>query len=136
MNSYIAQAQKFLNESNTTCEIVFQSCQNKNFVGKLAKHNVYQITLKNSKGFAYSFDFTDSIHNTEKRIKPSCYDILACLNTYDETFDDFCADFGYTFETEKEFIKVKQVYLDVIEQSENLKKLFTCEQLEQLQEIN
>jgi hypothetical protein len=65
------------------------------------------------------------------------YSPLACLYlNYSSNFDDFCQDLGYTYETEREYINVKKIYLDCIDQDNALRKMFTNEELEMLSEIN
>lgn len=64
--------------------------------------------------------------------KPTAYDILASLFTFDGLFDDFCADFGYDEDSRIAF----SIYQDVLKQSQKLHRLFTDEELEQLAEIN
>ena len=65
--------------------------------------------------------------------KPKAYDILACLDTYaSNDFADFCANYGYNEDSriaEKTFHAVQ-------EQQNNLRKLFTHEELARLNEIN
>ncbi len=69
----------------------------------------------------------------EKIIEPNAYDILACLSPLSEdTFDDFCSSMGYNTDS----IQAEKTYRACIEQDRNLRKLFTLEQLEALQEIN
>lgn len=67
--------------------------------------------------------------------KPLAYDVLAGLTKYDVgTFKDFCADYGYDYDADS--IKSQKVYFAVQDEWEGIRKLFTPEQLEQLQEIN
>lgn len=66
-------------------------------------------------------------------VKPSEYDILACLSPmYEDTFEDFCAYFGYDTDSRT----AEDTYKRCIEQDRHLHKLFTHEQLDQLAEIN
>lgn len=65
-------------------------------------------------------------------VKPSEYDILACLSPmYEDTFGDFCASFGYDTDSRT----AEETYKRCIEQDRQLHKLFTHEQLEKLSEI-
>lgn len=69
----------------------------------------------------------------KRYLPPSAYDVLACLTHYDPgTFADFCGDFGYDTDS----TKAERVYFAVQQEWEGLRRLFTTEQLEQLQEIN
>lgn len=64
---------------------------------------------------------------------PSAYDVLACLQKYEVgTFENFCADFGYDTDSRK----AVRTYKAVRKEWNNLRKLFTDDQLTELQEIN
>jgi len=133
---YQRQAIEFLISSGTTCDIQKIGLFTPNWGDK--EVNTYKVTLENSR-HKYSFTFYDSIHNTEKNksLTRDFYSVLACLNSYcPDNFDDFCADYGYEFKNESEYIRVKGIHLDCLEQANQLRKLFTLEQLEQLNEIN
>jgi len=136
-SEYNRQAIDFLVETDTTCDIELIG-QDFSSWNKKSKVNKYSVTLKN-KRHSYTFDFWDSIANTEKnkKAKYDFYSILACVTKYvPDSFDEFCSDFGYEFKNETEYIKAKQTHLDCLEQVKNLKKLFTSEQFEKLSEIN
>lgn len=135
-SDYQVQAINFLANSETTCQIdpigkTFPSWGNKAV-------NTYSVTLKNKRG-EYTFTFYDSISNTEKKksARLDFYSVLACLGFYiPENFDEFCADFGYTFKTEEDYIKVKQTHISCLNQEKALRKMFTAEEMEELAEIN
>lgn len=134
-SEYNRQAIDFLFETKTQISIESKGQSKASWTN--ANVNQYEVTLKNQK-HEYSFDYYDSIYNTEKN-KSSKYDFysaIACLDSYvSDSFDEFCLDFGYEFKNESEYIKAKSTHLACIEQSKNLKKLFTSEQLERLSEI-
>jgi len=71
----------------------------------------------------------DIIHYPET---PTAYDVLACLTKYEPgTFENFCSEYGYDTDSrkaEKAYNAVKEEYL-------NVSRLFTEEEIEQLQEI-
>lgn len=81
----------------------------------------------------YTFPFFDSAANYEKDEEPSKYDILACLDTYDDIqgIEDFAFDFGYDIEDRE----TERTYNACMRQSEKLHGLFTDEELEMLAEI-
>ncbi len=136
-SEYQQQAVNFLLESETTCEIKSIGLRNPNWDSK-RDVNAYRVTLSN-KRHTWSFDFFDSIKNTEDKKSASLdfYSVLACMGHYTpESFDEFCSNFGYEFKNETEYIKAKSAHLACLDQDKNLKKLFTSEQLEKLQEIN
>lgn len=134
-NLYYKSAVDFLVETETTCDIENVGTDQPSW-GK-TRVNKYRVTLKN-KRHSYSFDFWDSIANTEakKSLKFNFYSVLASLDPYiNESFDNFCAEFGYEFKNESEYIKAKDTHLKCIDQVKNLKKLFTSDQLERLGDI-
>jgi hypothetical protein len=132
MNNYAMQAVDFLRDTSTIMTIKESIFQTPPIWHKTGIHGVkYDVTLKNKKG-EYKFDFWGSIHDREQMKKPTYYGVLACLDVYDGSLDDFVADFGYDNEKVTEVIKT---YESVIDQSINLKRLFTEKQIRQLQEI-
>lgn len=135
-SEYQVQAINFLARTKTTCQI--------DLLGQSIPEwgeqsvNTYSVTLKNDRG-EYTFTFYDSLNNTEKKksARLDFYSVLACIG-YDvpENFDEFCSDFGYSFKTEEEYIKAKQTHMGCLNQYRHLCKLFTSEEMEELQEIN
>lgn len=69
----------------------------------------------------------------KERAKPTAYDVLACMTKHDPgTFDDFCSDFGY----DEDSRTAERIYFAVQKEYTQLCRLFTAEQMEELQEIN
>jgi len=65
--------------------------------------------------------------------EPNEYDILACLNVdYIETFDDFCACYGYDTDS----ISAKEIYKAIQKEQAALLQLFNDDEIEKLNEIN
>lgn len=63
---------------------------------------------------------------------PNAYDVLACLTTSEVgTFKDFCDEYGYNEDSRK----AEQIYNDVLNEWNNLKMLYTEEELLKLSEI-
>jgi len=63
---------------------------------------------------------------------PTAYDVLASLTTYEpEDFNDFCDSFGYDTDSRT----AERIYNAVKEEYNNLKMLFSDEELELMQEI-
>lgn len=137
-NEYEKQAKKFLKNTNTELNINFDSFGFMNWDEK--KHTsqrraIFKCTLINHNG-TYIFDYGDSIHNTFKNNpdlkphkvqKPSAYDILSCLTVrYYESADEVYEEFGE--------MKPSQAQ-EIFEEGQNLQKLFTEVQLEELNEI-
>lgn len=68
----------------------------------------------------------------QKEARPSCYDVIACLTTYDPgTFEDFCSEYGY----DEDSRAAERIYIAVQKEFANLKRIFDPEQLEAMQEI-
>lgn len=64
---------------------------------------------------------------------PSAYDVLSCLTKYDPgTFEDFCSEYGYNEDSRS----AEQIYFAVQKEYTQLARLFTTNQIEELQEIN
>lgn len=139
---YQKQALDFLNATSTAITIKFKK-YGRHFADDKQSRNIYRIKIANKLG-SFSFDFGQSIYGTQKNEAPSYYDVLACLTKYDVgSFDDFCSDFGY-----EQFIEnangtrmienkaAKKTYNAVCKEYENVCKLWSYEQIEQLQAIN
>lgn len=73
------------------------------------------------------------IRERREELKTKEYDVLACLTKYDPgTHEDFCADFGYDTDS----IRGLKTYLAVQKEYYDLRRIFTPEQLEAMQEIS
>lgn len=67
-----------------------------------------------------------------KKLNPTAYDILACLSlVYEDNFEDWASSFGYDTDS----ITAHKTYMACIEEDRQLRRLFTSEQLEKLEEI-
>lgn len=63
---------------------------------------------------------------------PTEYDILSCLTYYcPNDFEEFCMEYGYNSDS----IKDLETYRRVLNENKNIKRIFTKEQIEKLQEI-
>lgn len=163
-NEYIEQAEEFLKEANATCEIEFIGYDINDSWGEDAERAKYRVTLKTPTG-EYRFPFWNSINNTrllqmgsyeymqkykytdlyqagfklheaKMKAKPTSYDVLAALMIWDGSFEEFCDDFGYSSLSIKEGFNVLQIYHAVLDETKNLRRIFTPEQLDKLSEIN
>jgi len=142
MNKYKQQAEKFLSDTNTKLEVVKAIPQKSPlWTEKGEQHGInYWITLTN-KQHIYGFNFWGSIadakkirHGEGRGTKPNAYDVLACLSgsTGIGSFEDFCGHFGY----DDDSIRVEKIYKAVLNESENINKLWNSKELETLAEIN
>ena len=132
MNKYITeydmQANNFLALTGTTLEIT------RDEVVKKWGWDRWKYSCKLERGHrTYTFPFFDSVKNFEEDRRPSKYDVLACLDTYDYISDigDFALEFGYDIYDKK----TEKTYNACMRQSKKLHNLFTNEELEMLAEI-
>lgn len=66
-------------------------------------------------------------------VVPTAYDILACMTKYDlGTFSDFCSDFGY----DEDSRKAETVYQAVRKEYQDLARIFSSDELEEMSEIS
>lgn len=135
ITKYDMQANNFLATTGTTLEITRIEIVCTELANRWLAHRwKYYCKLRRGSK-TYSFPFYDSVANYQNNERPSKYDVLACLDTYDDinSIEDFANEFGYNLcdnykETEK-------VYKACMKQSEKLHGLFTDEELEMLTDI-
>lgn len=126
MRDYRKDTQEFLTRVNATVTIDFIKKGLVPHWNDNALHNIYKVTVKRN-GKQYTYNFHDSIHNTQNNISPDEYDVLACLEKYDVgSFEDFCSEFGYdAFDeygrTNKE---TKKIYNAVVKEFEGVERVF------------
>jgi hypothetical protein len=66
-------------------------------------------------------------------ITPSAYDILTCMHPMDENnFEDWCASYGYDEDSRMS----EKTYNLCVEQDRHMRRIFTHEELEALNEIS
>ena len=135
MNEYVKQAQDFLKSCNATMQITYTGINtNKDWDDKKLR-NTYSVTITTPKG-SMKIKFWDSIYNTEHAIKPTEYDILACLEKYDVgTIDDFVSEFGFEVHEWADIKRIENTYNAVVKEYQDLCRCFTPEQIEAMQEI-
>lgn len=98
----------------------------KHFIGDTQSRYVFKITLKKDNK-QYTFNFGQSI--AEGSSEPTLYNVLACLQKYDVgTFENFCGDFGYDFDSRQ----AEKTYKAVVKEFEGMQRLFNSEELELL----
>jgi hypothetical protein len=128
-SEYQKQATDFLQSSNTSFNASYKT-HGLYFPDDKMSRDIWYITLKNSQ-HRYRFTFGQSINNAGKA--PTEYDVLACLTKYEPgTFENFCGDFGYDTDSRT----AERTYKAVCKEWENIEKLFSESELEQLREIN
>lgn len=96
----------------------------------------YTVTLtRQAPSKSVSFPFRSSINDYNqgiRRLRP--YDVLACLSSdisSDGTFEDFCLNFGYDTDSRSAL----DLYLKCQELSSKLRRFFTAQEIEELEEI-
>ena len=128
------QAMEFLVNCGATMKIEYLFEDKNKLWNDNVYRNVYRASIKTPLG-VMSVKFWDSIYNTENDIEPTEYDILACLQKYElGSLEDFASEFGYDLDAENRW-NTKQIYKAVCREYEKVKRCFTPEQIEQLQEI-
>lgn len=98
--------------------------------------NVYSVTISRDGKKDIIFPFGDSIYNTNKKIKPSVYDVLACLQKYPVEGDvfDFAEEFGYEINNRKSYLKTYNLYESCRDEYNKVYSIFgDC--MEELREI-
>ena len=82
MDEYEQQAQDFLESTGTKLTLTRLGTF-PHFTGEIEERDVYQVTLSNSKG-AYSFQFGDSLYNTQRHLFAKDYSNMLPLSKLDE----------------------------------------------------
>jgi len=125
--NYQQQANDFATATGTKLKIN-SSKYGKHFTDDKESRYIFNCTLTRN-GKRYTFDFGQSI--AAGNTPPTMYDVLTCLTKYDpETFQHFCREYGYDFDS----IKALKTYKAVQREFNAVKRLFN-DVLEQLQEI-
>ena len=135
MNEYVKQAKDFLENCGATMKIEYLTVDINKTWNDNVYRNVYRASIKTQLG-VMSVKFWDSAYNTENNIKPTEYDILACLQKYElGSFEDFVSEFGYEIEDPNDRRNAKQIYKFACREYEKICRCFTDEQIEALREI-
>lgn len=96
--------------------------------------NIYTVRIDRD-GKSFSFQFGDSVSNTQNHKRPTCYDVLACLQKYDVgSFEDFCSEYGYTIDTYEDKRRITKLYRAVTKEFDKVTRIFG-DVMDELQEI-
>ena len=135
MNESVKQAKDFLESCNATMKITYTGIDaNKDWNDRNLR-NTYSVTITTPNG-SMKIKFWDRIYNTDRAIKPTEYDILACLEKYDVgTFEDFVNEFGYDVSEPDNLRCAKRIYKAVAREYNDICRCFTPEQIEAMQKI-
>ena len=135
MTEYQKQAKDFLAKCNATMEINFIETEDNPTREYDWKRNKYVFVITTPLGLMTGH-FWDSPYNTERGLKPTEYDILACLEKYDVgTIDDFVGEFGYEVHNWNDVKRIENLYNATVKEYQDLCRIFTPEQMEVLREI-
>ena len=131
MNKYNKQALGFLRATKTTIRSKFLK-YDYHFEDDKDKRDIYLITISRGNK-SFSFNFGQSLVNSGSgEISPDSYDILSCLQKYEvDDLQEFCNEFGYDTDS----IKANKIYKAVAKEWDNVQKIWTDAEINQLQEI-
>jgi hypothetical protein len=130
-SEYELQAEEFLSKHGIRFKATYLSNE-LYFEGDTEARDVYRMFLAR-KGKTTSFRFGQSVHNSQRNIKPTAYDVLASITKYDPgSHEEFCGNYGYDVDS----IQGLKTYRGVVKEWEKVQRFFTAAELEELQEIN
>ena len=137
MKKYVSEYEKMANDFckkyNVKITISFKE-YGKHFHDDTESRNIYRVRIDRDHK-TYSFNFGDSIYNTNTGKRPTKYDVLACLTKYDVgNFDDFLAEYGYKVESIDDYHRMMKLYKKVKKEYKNVYRLFS-DWMEELEEI-
>ena len=134
MSEYDQQAEEFLKEHNLGFGATYKEC-GRYFEGDTAERNIYRIRIRrNNNGHSITFNFGQSIADTENWEKPTAYSVLACLSSditcpYD--FEEFCGEYGY----DEDSRTAERIFKKTSKFAERLNNFFREGEKEDLAEI-
>jgi hypothetical protein len=131
-NEYDIQADKFLTDSGINLTIKPGPFKSPIWAEIGEDHgNHYVVRMDRAGNHPISFSFWGSIADKRAGEHPTAYDVLACIShdTYcPDTFDEFCAEYGYN----KESRKARATWKHCVAFSQRLQAFFTHEEVEHL----
>lgn len=130
---YQNQAREFLNSCPATMSITY--VDKVRVAWDKYPHAMYTFVIKTQRG-QMTGNFYNSRHNTEEGIKPTEYDILACLEKYDiGNMDDFMYEFGYEIHCVEDMTNLISTYNTVVKEYNDVRRCFTEEQIKAMRDI-
>ena len=145
MTNYNKQARDFLEDCGATMKMMYLGRNvNENWDENQERDN-YLVNITTPLG-NMQVKFWDSIQDTIDNInrersclqrkKPTAYDILSCLTTYDVgDIEDFISEYGFEIKKRGDFTRIQNIYNAVKKEYEDVHRCFTEAQIEKLQEI-
>ena len=133
MNEYLQKATDFLNKAGATCQIVYGGiARNENWKEEEYCAKKLKCMLKDCR-YNEGVKLTKELNRKKEEAIPNAYDVLAYLTKYDPgSFEDFCQEYGY----DEDSRTAERTYFAVQKEYHELLKVFTEEQMGELQEIN
>lgn len=133
-NEYDAKADEFLKSGGITFRAVLKDTRRPVWVEGRSFGHHYRVTLSKP-GKRLSFDFFGSAHDKSSGILTErAYNVLSCLSgdvTTPDTFENFCAEYGYDADSRKAYATYKRCHAFAL----RLRNFFTADEIEKLQEI-
>lgn len=131
-SKYEIQANEFAQKYNISLKCKHLK-YGKHFADDTANRHIFKCMLIHKDGQSerqYTFNFGQSINSGNT--PPTLYDVLTSLEKYDVgAFEDFCSEFGY----DNDSIKSEKVYKAVVNEYENMLRVFGADILEEMREI-
>ena len=125
---YQKQATDFLEKTGTKFYCVWKK-YGKHFADDRDSRHIFKCTIRRGKK-SFSLSFGQSIADGSN--PPTAYAVLSCLQKYDAgTFENFCSEFGYDTDSRT----AEKIYKAVCKEYDNVCKLWTDQEIEELQEI-
>lgn len=141
MTNYDKMAKDFLKDCNASIKMLYVGREVNSLWNESVERDSYIVNISTPKG-NMQVKFWDSLYNTQRnkinkiRKIPTEYDVLSCLTTYDVgDFEDFLNDFEYEIKAKGDLKRFYKTYLLVKQENEDIHRIFTESQIEQLQEI-
>ena len=145
MSEYVKQAKDFLASCNATMKMMYLGKEANENWGDTKERDTYMANIVTPMG-NMQVKFYDSIKNTRDNIdreytnrprkRPTEYDILACLQKYDVgDIEDFIDEFGYEIKKKGDLKRIMNTYDAVVKEYNDIRRCFTEEQIEAMQEI-
>ncbi len=132
MNEYDQQAEDFLKSTGAKLTIKYKDT-GLYFSDDKSVRDIYTFILRKD-GKSYSATFGQSIADSGKA--PSAYDILACLRSDEpETIDELISEYGYEINSAADYRKLDKIAKQLKRQNAGLRRLFSDDELDRLNEI-
>ena len=134
MSEYDQQAEEFLGNHNLSFGATYKNCE-RYFEGDTAERDIYRIRIRRKdNGHSITFNFGQSIADTEKGEKPTAYSVLASLSgdiTCPYDFKEFCGEYGY----DEDSRTAERIFKKVSKFAERLSNFFSEDEKEDLLKI-